>query len=132
MDWIFHGGVRRAVACVGSIVIKERRRAGASRSDTAASGISACYGAVFVRGGAIAGEMESATLFVVASVLHVRCGAIFMIGNNLRGSDEQMNAEKEGESQRRYYGGHQRVNQIAIDAIRLLIQRDAKENGGKL
>lgn len=86
----------------------------------------------YVRGSAIAGEMESATLFVVASVLHVRCGAIFMIGNNVRGSDEQMNAEKEGESQRRYYGGHQRVNQIAIDAIRLLIQRDAKENGGKL
>ncbi len=53
MDWIFHGGVRRAVACIGSIVIKERRRAGTSRSDTAASGISACYGVVFVRGGAV-------------------------------------------------------------------------------
>ena len=54
MDWIFHGGVRRAVACVDSIFIEERRRTGAPRSDTAASGISACYGAVFVRGGAIA------------------------------------------------------------------------------
>lgn len=86
----------------------------------------------YVRGGAIAGEMESATLFVAASVLRVRCGAIFMIGNNVRGSDEQMNAEKEGEARRRYYGGHQRVNSIAIDAIRLLIQRDANENGGKL
>ena len=86
----------------------------------------------YVRGGAIAGEMESATLFVVASVLHVRCGAIFMIGNNVRGSDEQMNAQQAGESQRRYYGGHQRVNQIAVDAIRLLIQQDKKEKGGKL
>ena len=83
----------------------------------------------FVRGGAIAGEMESATLFVVASVLKVRCGAIFLIGNNVRGSDQQMNAQTAGESMRRYYGGHNRANQIAVDAIRLLIKEDAmKEN----
>ena len=86
----------------------------------------------FVRGGAIAGEMESATLFVVASVLRVRCGAIFMIGNNVRGSDQQMNSRTAGESMRRYYGGHNRANEIAVDAIRYLIQQDAKEKGRML
>ncbi len=78
----------------------------------------------FVYGGAIAGEMESAALFVAASVLGVRCGAIFLIGNNVRGSDQQMDRASSGESTRRFYGGHGRANKIAVDAVRLLIQRD--------
>ena len=85
----------------------------------------------FVRAGAIAGEMESAALFVVASVLKVRCGAVFLIGNNVRGSDENMNKESSGESQRRFYGGHGRANQAAVDAVRLLIASDNKKGADR-
>lgn len=84
----------------------------------------------FIRSGAIAGEMESASLFVAASVLKVRCGAIFVIGNNVKGSDNQLNSETPGESLRRFSGGHGRINKIAIDAIKILAEYDNQFVGG--
>ena len=67
--------------------------------------------------GAIGSEMESSTLFIVASVLHVRCGTVLLLSRN---------RERENE----YNTGLVRitdvtaVSQTAVQAIKLLIEKD--------
>lgn len=66
--------------------------------------------------GTLASEMESATLFTVASYLKVRCGAVFLaVANQER--------EKQGLTNPVVHDTDQAIK-VAIEAIRLLIKKD--------
>lgn len=65
------------------------------------------------KGGVLASEMETAALFVAASVLHVRCGAIFlMIWNQERDKAGYENTKVEDTSQ---------AIEVAIEAMKKLM-----------
>jgi uridine phosphorylase len=66
--------------------------------------------------GVLASEMESAALFVLASVLHVRCGAIFLLIRN----KEQ---EKAGMERVDVLDTAQAI-EVAVEAMRELIKRE--------
>lgn len=66
--------------------------------------------------GVLASEMESAALFVAASVLHVRCGAVFLLIRN----KEQ---EKAGRQRVDVLDTEQAI-EVAVEAMGELIKRD--------
>lgn len=68
-------------------------------------------------GGALTSEMEAATLFVVSSVLKVRCGAVLNVLWNAD-NDETNTISKDAE---------QRGVKTAIKALEFLIERDLKK-----
>ena len=75
------------------------------------------------RCGALASEMESATLFIVGAVRRVRVGSVLLvIGNQTR---REMGLED--------IQCHDttRAIETAVEAMKLLINRDHKKNGGK-
>ncbi len=70
----------------------------------------------WLRLGCLASEMESSTMFIVASRLRARCGAIFLtVGNQER--------EKQGLDNPVVYDTDSAIK-IAIEAVRILIQED--------
>lgn len=70
-------------------------------------------------GGALGSEMESSTLFVVASVLHVRCGTILLLCRN-REREKLLNIEKHSVTDM------ENTISVAINAMRRLIADDKK------
>ncbi len=73
--------------------------------------------AAWQRGGAIGSEMEAATIFVIASVLGARAGAIMRTGGNPR-------LRAKGESVPPLDPPLEDLISIAIAGLRLLIERD--------
>lgn len=72
------------------------------------------------RGHVIAAEQEAATVFVVATVRQVRAGAVVAIDSNI-----WLPKPDPEEIQRRFREGEQAAIRIALEAVKLLAQRDA-------
>lgn len=75
------------------------------------------------RGGILCSEMESATLFVVASILRKRAGAVLMVAGNQERPPEAL-----AEDERRGYTLDALMS-LAIDALKTLILQDAAGGG---
>lgn len=70
----------------------------------------------YIKAGALASEMESATLFAVAASKNVRAGASMLVLHNQERTKSGINDEKK-------YTGEEAID-LAVFAIRLLIKRD--------
>lgn len=69
--------------------------------------------------GVLASEMESATLFTVASYLHVRCGAVFFVVGNQEREALGMDNPKLHDTTK--------VIELAVESVRTLIKKDRKK-----
>ena len=70
--------------------------------------------------GCLASEMESAALFIVASMHHVRCGSVFLVVAN-------QEREKEGLENPVVHDTDMAIR-IAVEALRRLIKEDREKN----
>lgn len=67
--------------------------------------------------GALGSEMESSTLFVVASVLRVRCATVLLLCRN-KEREISLNSEKV------FVGDTAPAIEVAVEAIRIMIKKD--------
>lgn len=74
----------------------------------------------YVAGGAICSEMESATLFILASVYRKRAGTITAIIN----SAELAEMEMSDQNKKMDTGDENRVIKAAVEGLKILIQKD--------
>lgn len=72
------------------------------------------------RGHVVAAEQEAATVFIVATVRQVRAGAIVAIDSNI-----WLPKPDPEEIQRRFREGEAAAIRVALEAVKLLAQRDA-------
>ena len=73
------------------------------------------------RGGVLCSEMEAATLFVVASILRKRAGAVLMVAGNQERPQDQI-----AEDEARGYSLEPLI-QLSITALEILIRQDREE-----
>ncbi len=76
----------------------------------------------WVQGGALASEMEAATLFVVSSILGKRAGGVMLVGA-IVGTGPRLSSEE------RTRAIAERLAPVAVAALRILITGDRNANG---
>lgn len=74
----------------------------------------------YIKAGALASEMESATLFAVGSAKNVRTGAAMLVLHNQERVKKNINDKKD-------YTGEEAID-LAIESIKILIKKDKKDN----
>jgi len=87
----------------------------------------------WIEGGCLASEMESATLFILGSIMRLRCGAVLAVaGNQAQGAGiASVVAEKKLANPMEFLGPGQAIR-VGVEALRRLIRidRDCKSNKG--
>ncbi|MDR1569652.1 MAG: uridine phosphorylase [Oscillospiraceae bacterium] len=90
----------------------------------------------WIEGGCLASEMESATLFILGSVLRLRTGAVLAVaGNQGLGTGVARTVASEakeggGQSQTEFRGAEPAIR-VAVEALRILIRKDRINIGEK-
>ena len=90
----------------------------------------------WIQGGCLASEMESATLFILGSILRLRTGAVLAVaGNQSQGAgvarsvrDAGNDAPSDNKTEPMEFLGTEPAIRTAIEALRLLIKKDMKKD----
>ncbi|GHV28572.1 uridine phosphorylase [Clostridia bacterium] len=83
----------------------------------------------WIKGGALASEMESATLFILGSILRLRTGAVLSVAGNQAVGTGVANAVKPGTSSKvSEFLGTEPAIDLAVRAIKILIKKDKEQS----
>ncbi|MDR2504780.1 MAG: uridine phosphorylase [Oscillospiraceae bacterium] len=85
----------------------------------------------WIQGGCLASEMETATLFIIASILRLRAGTVLSVaGNQSAGTGIAKNVKgKEAVDSTTEFEGTEPAIKTAVEALRILIKKDIKKGG---
>lgn len=79
----------------------------------------------WIDGGAVCSEMEASTIFILSSIYRKRAGGVMLM---MALDDEEPQTKEEMEELKSLRDTH-RVISVAIEGLKLLIQKDQKSNG---